>query len=164
MLICFIIIIYYLGLFHPTNDIVPTWLLSNTTPPTTNDSIASASPPLSNNNSSHPLETISTLTTIKTELDNNDDQKLSAHKKKKQKKQHPNKNMKNDDSTQQINQLSPTTPNSNMMTTPLSLPPQLSQDALRSFVQKYICEKYGERSVVILTSRVAQKSYGTEKR
>lgn len=108
------------------------------------------------------------MASITSEIDN-DDQK-SSHKKKKQKKQHPNKNAgsvsnrKNDDSTQG-NQLSPTaTSNSNMITSPLSLPPQLSPDALRSFVQKYIIEKYGERSVMVLTSRVAQKSYGTEKR
>ncbi|ORZ25862.1 beta-trefoil DNA-binding domain-containing protein [Absidia repens] len=40
----------------------------------------------------------------------------------------------------------------------------MTPDAIRSFVQRYLSEHYGERTVMLLTSRVAQKSYGTEKR
>ncbi|KAI8338191.1 beta-trefoil DNA-binding domain-containing protein [Chlamydoabsidia padenii] len=47
---------------------------------------------------------------------------------------------------------------------PPSAPSLMTPEGLRSFVQRYIAERYGERTVILLTSRVAQKSYGTEKR
>ncbi|KAI8088806.1 beta-trefoil DNA-binding domain-containing protein [Halteromyces radiatus] len=45
-----------------------------------------------------------------------------------------------------------------------SSPSPIPYDAIRSLVKRYVTDRYGERTVMLLTSRVAQKSYGTEKR
>lgn len=141
-----------LDLFHPppSNDIVtPSWLLS-TTPSTTNDSTTSSS-------SSPPLQPSTCATS-------------DEPKNKRQKKDsvtesiglEPMPFLKQEDTIllhHHHHQHHPLHHN-----IPPSGPPLMTPDSLRSFVQRYISERYGERTVILLTSRVAQKSYGTEKR
>ncbi|ORX59589.1 hypothetical protein DM01DRAFT_1381149 [Hesseltinella vesiculosa] len=58
-----------------------------------------------------------------------------------------------------------TTPTSAIPATPTLAPPEpMSPQDIQAFVLQYLANQAGERSITLLTSRVAQKSYGTEKR
>ncbi|CAO3580446.1 unnamed protein product [Absidia cylindrospora] len=146
-----------MDMFNTPTDVVPAWLLSNNTPSTTNESSCSSSPP--------PLVTTANSgnepTSIKIEHDE------GPPKKKRQKKNNldsvisttidtslPMPFLKQDDSTSTI-------PHQRQQSLSPSI---LAPEAIQSFVQRYLADRTGERTVMLLTSRVAQKSYGTEKR
>lgn len=160
-----------MDLFNPPNDVVPTWLLSHHISPSTTttngSSCSSSSPPPSGPKVGNDTAT------------NNLHSKIEGADNQQQPKRKRQKNTHSSGMTMTTVDSVPT-PSVKQETSPMTAFNQLSfeqqqkqqpqthtimtHDAIRSFIHKYLTERYGERTVMLLTSRVAQKSYGTEKR